>query len=439
MASRFLQIHTLTSYPAALLNRDDVGFAKRIPYGGAIRTRISSQCLKRHWRTFEGPHAIRSMKEVQDAGTVRSRETFERFVVQPLIAQGLDAGAVREVVRGLMAKVLTAGKSEDEEESKPAKKGSKTEKVAKKGAKAAEEPAEPADDSSTDAPSVATARTEQVTVLGAKEVDYLRSVAADAVRAIEGKPHTGKAFADWFKAQDKDFKKNLAAVVPAGGVEAAMFGRMVTSDILARVDASVRVAHAFTVHEQQEESDYFSAVDDLASQDGELGSGHINNSELTSGLYYSYVVVDVPTLVSNLTGAPQREWLSADRTLASKLVESLVHLVATVTPGAKLGSTAPYAYAQCVLVEAGDAQPRSLSGAFLDPVSLRGDVLRNAYAALREQVTELDRMYGREGERWITALRTNGSLDAVAEFISGEAKAPAIDVLAARAASAVKG
>ena len=47
---RFLQIHTLHSYPAALLNRDDSGLAKRMPFGGAVRTRISSQCLKRHWR-----------------------------------------------------------------------------------------------------------------------------------------------------------------------------------------------------------------------------------------------------------------------------------------------------------------------------------------------------------------------------------------------------
>jgi len=57
----FLQIHVLTSYPATLLNRDDVGFAKRIPFGGANRLRISSQCLKRHWRTFEGEGAIASI------------------------------------------------------------------------------------------------------------------------------------------------------------------------------------------------------------------------------------------------------------------------------------------------------------------------------------------------------------------------------------------
>jgi hypothetical protein len=36
---RFIQIHTLQSYSAALLNRDDSGLAKRLPMGDAIRTR----------------------------------------------------------------------------------------------------------------------------------------------------------------------------------------------------------------------------------------------------------------------------------------------------------------------------------------------------------------------------------------------------------------
>jgi hypothetical protein len=45
--ARFLQVHTLMAYTAALLNRNDTGLAKRLPYGGAVRTRISSQCLKR--------------------------------------------------------------------------------------------------------------------------------------------------------------------------------------------------------------------------------------------------------------------------------------------------------------------------------------------------------------------------------------------------------
>ena len=55
---RFIQIHTLHTYPAALLNRDDAGLAKRLPYGGAIRTRISSQCLKRHWRVADDAFSL---------------------------------------------------------------------------------------------------------------------------------------------------------------------------------------------------------------------------------------------------------------------------------------------------------------------------------------------------------------------------------------------
>ena len=85
----FIQIHTLTSYPGSLLNRDDVGFAKRLPFGGAVRTRISSQCLKRHWRTFTGEHSLSSLHAGADpvALSIRSRHTFEQFVLAPLLEE----------------------------------------------------------------------------------------------------------------------------------------------------------------------------------------------------------------------------------------------------------------------------------------------------------------------------------------------------------------
>ena len=35
------------------------------------------------------------------------------------------------------------------------------------------------------------------------------------------------------------------------GLDAALFGRMTTGDMLARCDAAIHVAHAFTVHEGQ--------------------------------------------------------------------------------------------------------------------------------------------------------------------------------------------
>ena len=92
MSSRFLQIHTLTHYPASLLNRDDAGFAKRMPFGGAIRTRISSQCLKRHWRTYDGADSLRT---IDAPDSIRSRVSFDRFVVAPLVEQGVDPVVAR--------------------------------------------------------------------------------------------------------------------------------------------------------------------------------------------------------------------------------------------------------------------------------------------------------------------------------------------------------
>ena len=79
---RFLQVHTLHSYPAALLNRDDSGLAKRMPFGGAVRTRISSQCLKRHWRVAEDEFSLRSIDGSTSA--LRSRNIVDRMIMAPL-------------------------------------------------------------------------------------------------------------------------------------------------------------------------------------------------------------------------------------------------------------------------------------------------------------------------------------------------------------------
>jgi CRISPR system Cascade subunit CasC len=46
----FLQLHMLTSYPPACLNRDDLNRPKTTVMGGVPRLRISSQSLKRAWR-----------------------------------------------------------------------------------------------------------------------------------------------------------------------------------------------------------------------------------------------------------------------------------------------------------------------------------------------------------------------------------------------------
>lgn len=360
MPPRFVQIHALTSYPGALLNRDDAGLAKRLLFGGAVRTRISSQCLKRHWRTFDGEG---SLSALDVPASIRSRYTFQQQIVDPLVARGLEVSLVQAATAKLMKEVLG--------ESAKAKKAKKDEEQT-------------------------ALKTGQITVLGAPEVDYLRQEVERALEGANSDKDAEAAIAQRIK--DKSFRTNLQGLKHAAGLSAALFGRMVTSDVLARGDAAIHVAHAFTVHEQESETDYFSAVDDLPAEPNELGSGHIGNVELTSGLYYSYVVVDVALLVSNLTGCAQANWQGQDHTLAAAIIERLIQIVATVSPGAKLGSTAPYAYAQALLVETGRHQPRTLANAFLSPVTGQ-DPMTTAWRALLDHVAQSDEVYPFEHKR----------------------------------------
>ena len=148
------------------------------------------------------------------------------------------------------------------------------------------------------------------------------------------------------------------------------------------------------MHEEEAEIDYFTAVDDLSAE--EPGADTIQDTELTSGLYYGYVVVDIPGLLDNV---------AADVQLAGAVLHNLVYLIAEVSPGAKLGSTAPYGRASFMLLEAGDRQPRSLAEAFRKPC--RRDQIDAAIAASSAHLAALDRIYATgEQRRHLSVVQT---------------------------------
>ena len=354
---RFLQIHTLHSYPAALLNRDDSGLAKRMPFGDSVRTRISSQCLKRHWRTADDQFAIRNI--ANSTAAVRSRNVIERAVIAPI----RDAGHATQEVLEAVGEAFNVGVY---------------------GAKGK------------------TATGRQPLLLGIPEVEYLREQATQiCVQHPNDVGEAQNAAKEFFKQS----KQNLQAFrdqakLPAGLV-GALFGRMVTSDPAANIDAAVHVAHAFTVHHEESESDYFSVVDDLQERGEDAGAAHIGDMELTAGLFYGYVVVDIPGLVSNLEGSPAENWDVADRSMAGDVVKHLTHLIATVSPGAKRGSTAPYSYADLMLIEAGSRQPRALANAFRTPVQPQ---MHAATSALGHHLARLDTAYGKHEARRVMTV-----------------------------------
>jgi CRISPR system Cascade subunit CasC len=390
---RFLQIHSLASYPGTLLNRDDSGMAKRLPFGGTTRSRVSSQALKRRWR-FAGQEDHERAKAVpyslQSLGIPmgeRTKEIVERGVLpeaaaglQPLNPKALDA------LRDALAAALYGDKGVD-------------------------------------------IKSRQALFFGEPEIAYLRKVSRELIElgggqhALVGEVEPDKkALKDWtdtLKTQLEPLRKNLRALANGAGLESALWGRMVTSDHEANRDAAVHVAHAFSVHAIERELDYVTAVDDLRRRDGEAGSAGMFDIELTSGLYYVYLCVDIDLLVGNLGG---------DEAQCAAVLGRLLNLVARVSPGAKKGSTAPHAQAEFVLLEAGDDQPRTLANAYRDALALNGGGLfSRAVGALQGHLAQLDAAYGtqtRRAQLSVTPPALDGvpvfAIDALSEWITHE-------------------
>ena len=340
----FLQVHTLVSYPASLLNRDDAGLAKRIPFGDATRLRVSSQCLKRHWRD----EMTARLPDTPDG--MRTRSFFTREVARRVEAYGVPGDHAQALVKVLADFVIKGGVEKDAQMNQPV-------------------------------------------LFGAKEADYFVELILQACKSVPDSAKAADALASRLKTADE--KENLSAMSKsAAGITAALFGRFVTSDVLARVDAPIHVAHAFTVHGANTEMDYFTVVDDL-SRDEETGAAHANQAELGAGVYYGYVAVDVPLLVSNLTGVDTKSWREGDgATLPRRVLSELVRVIASRSPGAKRGATAPYSRAELVLIEAGCEQPRTLANAFLSALPTKGHVLYQAACRMGEYLTRIDSMYG---------------------------------------------
>lgn len=395
---RFLQIHFLAPYVAALLNRDDSGLAKRLPYGGALRTRISSQCLKRHWRMASDPHSLDRIAGFEAA--YRSRETIDRRVLNGLVADD----AVLQPIREAMLTVVYGEKGKDKKSRQTLLLGApevaflrdEAMRMAKKATAQAEEKENHE-------------RTEAGKV-GEQDAETIRKYAVEFAQTIA---------ADWAKANKANLKALAANSAMPAGLTGALFGRMVTSDPDANITAPVHVAHAFTVHEEEAESDYFVAVDDLA-REAETGADTIQETELTSGLFYGYVVVDLPGLLANLGGAKDPD---AASDMAGAVLHNLVHLIAEVSPGAKLGSTAPYGRAMLMMLEAGDRQPRSLAGAYRKPCRPETGA---ALEALSAHLAALDAAYATGEERRFMALSNaelpgaeRASLKGLAEWAQG--------------------
>jgi CRISPR system Cascade subunit CasC len=235
-----IEIHAIQNHSPANLNRDDLGAPKTCYFGGVLRSRISSQCLK---------HSIRMSPEFEQLrGGVRTRQ----------LAKEIAARVTGKDVRKRAENILKACGLEP----KKAKKQD------------GEEEQENAD------------RSKMLVYTTQEAIAQMAKLLQNA----DGKKDDELA---------KEFGKLISESVAVPDM--ALCGRMLETGVLkdTTVEAALQVAHAISTHEARPEVDYYVAADDVRGDDA--GAGYVDEAMFASACFYKYFSIHWDTLVGNLT------------------------------------------------------------------------------------------------------------------------------------------
>ena len=366
--SRFIQLHLLTAYPPANLNRDDQGSPKTAKMGGYDRLRVSSQCLKRSWRTSN------SFEQTLKGHIGTRTKEMGAKVYERLVSRGVTHKNAFEWAKSI-AGVFGKLKKPQEKEKDGPKQLSDDERKKKE---------------------LVAVEIEQLAFLDSKEEQDIFDL-VDKIAERGEEPNSDEL---------KLLRKKMH------DVDIALFGRMLASSPAFNVEAACQVAHAISVHPIVIEDDYFTAVDDLNDGLEDMGAAHIGETRFAAGLFYSYVCINRELLIENLDG---------DEALANKAIRALTEAAAKVAPKGKQNSFASRAYASYALAEKGDQQPRSLSVAYLKPINYRDnkDFVSDSISALVAQKESFDKVYGdcADSRYQLNVPKIEGSLAGLLDFV----------------------
>ena len=329
------EIHMLKNYPATNLNRDETGSPKTCYFGGSQRGRISSQCLKRTWRTSE-------LFNVLESQGWRSRNLPE------LVARKLQDMGVKEEYIEHATLMLTGIANKDKKTNKDM-------------------------------------ITSQMIFFSPADVQILAKKAKELIDHCADVKEFKKLKPDSLI----DLMKKAAA--RAITLDIALFGRMVTSDVILNVEASMQVAHAFSTHPVNIESDYFTAVDDLLSMNEDAnGAGMIGDIDYDSCCYYIYASLDVDKLKENLKDSPDALGK------VEQLIPVLLRVMAMSNPSGKQNTFAGHVLPEAIMVECKeDKIPLSYANAYAEAVSRTSrKVVQDSIGKLAKEVDLMDRFYG---------------------------------------------
>ncbi|WP_433547323.1 type I-E CRISPR-associated protein Cas7/Cse4/CasC [Streptomyces sp. CA-294286] len=360
----FLDVHALQTVPPSNLNRDDTGAPKSAVYGGVRRARVSSQAWKRAIRTYFGEEHLLDPDELG----VRTKKVAE--ILAARISErrpSLQDAAVLE-----LAAAVIEGAT-----------GSKVEAPRRNAKEESGEEAAP--------------RSKYLMFLSARQLDGLADLAVEGADDIRAYFQNKKN-----KARAKEIADTLHSV------DIALFGRMVADSADINVDAAVQVAHAISVHRVENESDYYTAVDDENTA-AEPGAGMIGSVEFNSATLYRYAAVGIHQLADNLgQGLQEDEPLS---TPVRRAVEAFVQSFVESLPTGKINTFGNHTLPDAVIVKLRTTRPMSYAAAFEEPVTgdHHGGHVREAAERLSVYVPDIERTYGDEDttRTWVLSVGPN--------------------------------
>ncbi len=327
-----IQIHMIQNHNASNLNRDDLGAPKTCYFGGVLRSRISSQCIKRSIRT--SPY----FKEL--LGGIRTRRLVD------LILNEINGG---EKERKLIEEIFD-------------KCGIKVKESKKKAKESNQEETETTED----------------TRQASKMLVYTSKEAVTEMAEIIKENNNLKA--DDFVNEFGNLIVNKTAVP-----DMALCGRMLETGVLkgTTVEASLQVAHAFSTHEARPEVDYFIAADDIRGDDA--GAGFLDENMYSSACFYKYFSINWNILVDNLKGYHNNE------KLAINTIAKFIQASALTTPTGKQNSFAAHNLPDGIIIEFRDI-PINYANAFAEPVSRNQgrSVIEQSIAQLAQYVEDID-------------------------------------------------
>ena len=241
----FIQLHLLTAYAPSNLNRDDLGRPKTAKMGNTDRLRISSQSLKRAWRTSDCFY-----QSLSDHIGVRSRRFARYWVYKPMIDNGISEKIAKESaikIAGQFGKV--------------------------KNEKSPKDP------------------------LSNLEIEQLVHISNYEQQAI-------KQLVDLLISEKREPTDNEVKLLRKenSSIDIALFGRMLADSPAFNIEAACQVSHALGVSTVTIEDDFFTAVDDLNNNDVDAGSAHLGERGFASALFYTYVCISRDLLLENLNG-----------------------------------------------------------------------------------------------------------------------------------------